>query len=83
MADELDAVIKQLAKTDEKINEVSQKLVILKHEYRRILDKKEKQNIKKKWDATQKKMDALEKKRRVIVEKKNEIEFKRKWKGWK
>jgi len=48
MAYELDAAVKQLSKTDEKINEASQQLV-LKHEYRRILDKKEKQGIKRKW----------------------------------
>ena len=83
MTDELDAVIKQLNQNDEKIDDVSKLLVVLKHEYRATKDRTIRKQVKEKWDLTQKKMDRLEKRRRIIVEKKNEIEFKRKWKGWK
>ena len=83
MADELDKVVKQLDENDEKINEVSKELVVLKHQYRTTKDSTIRSNVKSKWDKLQKRMDSLEKKRRRIIEKKNEIEFKRKWKGWK
>ena len=83
MPDELDELMKKLHQNDEKIDEVSKLLVVLKHEYRSIKDRTVRKQVKEKWDVTQKKMDRLEKRRREIVEKKNEIEFKRKWKGWK
>ena len=82
MTEEYDDVIKQLHQNDEKIDEVSKMLVVLKHEYRSTRDKVIRKEVKEKGDTTQKKMDKLEKKRREIVEKKNEMEFKRKWKGW-
>ena len=82
MTEEYDDVIKQLHQNDEKIDEVSKMLVVLKHEYRSTRDKAVRADIKKRWDLTQKKMDRLEKRRSGIVEKKNQIEFKRKWKGW-
>ena len=82
MADELDDVMKKLHQNDEKIDEVSKMLVVLKHEYRSTRDKVIRKEVKEKWDMMQKKMDKFEKKRREIVERKNEIEFKRKWKGW-
>ena len=83
MTDEYDDVIKQLNQNDEKIDAVSKMLVVLKHEYRSTRDKVVRADVKQRWDMNQRKMDKLEKKRREIVEKKNEIEFKRKWKGWK
>lgn len=83
MADELIDTIKNLDITDEKIDQVSKQWIILKHKYRSTKDSEIRQDIKKKWEKLQKKMDVLEKKRRKILEKKNEIEFKRKWKGWK
>lgn len=83
MTDEYDDVIKQLHQNDEKIDKVSKMLVVLKHEYRSTRDKVVRADVKQRWDMNQRKMDKLEKKRREIVEKKNEIEFKRKWKGWK
>ena len=83
MADELDKVLKQLDENSEKIDAVSKELVMLKHQYRTTKDRTLRVDVKSKWDKLQKKMDSLEKKRRGIIEKKNEIEFKRKWKGWK
>ena len=83
MTDELTEIVKKLNDNDEKIDQVSKQLVVFKHEYRSTRDKAIRSEIKSKWDKSQKKMDTLEKKRRVIIEKKNEIEFKKKWKGWK
>ena len=83
MVDELVEIIKLLNETDEKIDGISKQWVVLKHEYRSTRDAALKAEIKKKWDRLQKKMETFEKRRRGIIEKKNEIEFKRKWKGWK
>jgi predicted nuclease with TOPRIM domain len=83
MVDELAEIVKRLNKTDQKIDEVSKQWVLLKHEYRSSRDKLFKLEIKKKWDKLQKKMETLEKRRRKIIELKNEINYKRRWKGWK
>jgi len=80
---EMTKVVQRLNETDEKIDELSNQLVWLKHEYRRTRDGMLKAEIKKKWDKLQKKMDTLEKRRRKIIEKKNEINYKRKWTHWK
>ena len=83
MVDELAEIVKRLNTTDQNIDEVSKQLVLLKHEYRSTRDKLLKLEIKKKWDESQKKMETLEKRRRKIIELKNEINYKRRWKGWK
>ena len=83
MADELAEAVKRLDNTDKKIDEISKQWVVLRHEYRSTRDKVLKAEIKKKWDKLQKKMETLEKRRRKIIEEKNEIEYKKKWKGWK
>ncbi len=83
ISDELTALIQKLKESDRKIDEISKQQVLLKHEYRSTRDKVFKEEIMKKWNNLQKKMETLEKKRRKIIEKKNEINFKRKWKGWK
>ncbi len=83
MVDELAEIVKRLNKTDQNIDEVSKQWVLLKHEYRSTRDKLLKLEIKKKWDKLQKKMETLEKRRRKIIELKNEINYKRRWKGWK
>ena len=81
--DELTTLIQKLKESDRNIDEISKQQVLLKHEYRSTRDKVLKEDIMKKWNKLQKKMETLEKKRRKIIEKKNEINFKRKWKGWK
>jgi chromosome segregation ATPase len=83
MADELAEIVKRLDDTDKKIDEISKQWVVLRHEYRSTRDKELKVEIKKKWDKFQKKMETLEKRRRKIIEEKSEINFKRRWKGWK
>ena len=83
MADELAEIVKRLEDTDKKIEEISKQWVVLRHEYRSTRDKALKVEIKKKWDKLQEKMETLETRRRKIIEEKNEIEFKKKWKGWK
>ena len=83
MADEFAEIVKRLNDTDKKIDEISKQWVVLRHEYRSTRDKALKAEIKEKWDKLQKKMERLEKRRRKIIEDKNEIEFKKKWKGWK
>jgi len=80
---EMAKVVQRLNETDEKIDELSNQLVWLKHEYRRTRDGMLKAEIKKKWNKLQKKMDTLEKRRRKIIEEKNEINYKRKWTHWK
>ena len=65
------------------MDDVSKQWALLKHEYRGTRDVALKAEIKKKWDKLQKKMETLENKRRKIIEEKNEIEFKKRWKGWK
>jgi len=83
MADEFSEIVKRLNDTDKKIDEISKQWVILRHEYRSTRDKALKLEIKKKWDELQKKMEMMEKRRRKIIVEKSEIDFKRKWKGWK
>ncbi len=83
MADELAEIVKRLNDTDKKIDEISKQWVVLRHEYRSTRDKALKLEIKKKWDELQKKMERMEKIRRKIIVEKSEIDFKRKWKGWK
>ena len=73
MTDELTDAINHLNEIDKKIDQVSKQWIVLKHEYRST----------KNTTIRQKQMDSLEKKRRKIIEQKNEIEFKKKWKGWK
>ena len=68
--------------TEEKIDEISRQLALLRHEYRSTRDDEIKAEIMKKWDKLQKKMETLEKKRQKTIEEKNEIEFKSRWKGW-
>ena len=67
---------------EEKMDELSIHLALLKHEYRSTRDDAFKAEIMKKWDELQKKIERLEKKRQKIIEEKNETEFKSKWKGW-
>jgi len=81
--EEMAELVQRLNETDEKIDEISNQLVWVKHEYRRTRDGMLKAEIKKKWDKLQKKMETLEKKRRKIIEMKNEINYKIKWKYWK
>ena len=83
MVDELAEIVKRLDDTDKKIDEISKQWVVLKHEYRSTRDKALKAEIKEKWDKLQKKMERLEKRRRKIIVEKSEIDFKRRWKGWK
>ncbi|MCV0400731.1 MAG: hypothetical protein K5777_01930 [Nitrosopumilus sp.] len=83
MAENLDKVNEELKETDRKIDNVSKKWTILKHEYRSSKDPTLRTEIKKKWDKLQKDMERLEKERREIIEKKNDIELKNRWKGWK
>ena len=83
MADEWAEILKRLDDTDKKIEEISKQWVVLRHEYRSTRDKALKLEIKKKWDELQKKMERVEKRRRKIIVEKSEIDFKRKWKGWK
>ncbi len=83
MTDELAEIVKRLDDTDKKIDEISKQWVVLKHEYRSTRDKALKAEIKEKWDKLQKKMETLEKRRRKIIVEKNEIDFKKRWKGWK
>jgi len=83
MADEFAEIVKRLNDTDKKIDEISKQWVVLRHEYRSTRDKALKVEIKEKWDKLQKKMERLEKRRRKIIVEKNEIDFKRKWTGWK
>ena len=83
MADELAEIVKRLDDTDKKIDEISKQWVVLKHEYRSTRDKALKAEIKEKWDKLQKKMERLEKRRRKIIVEKSEIDFKRRWTGWK
>ena len=75
-------VINRLNETEEKIDEISRQLALLRHEYRSTRDDEIKAEIMKKWDKLQKKMETLEKKRQKTIEEKNEIEFKSRWKGW-
>jgi len=79
MVDELVEIVKNLNKTDEKIDEILQQWVVLKHEYRKTRDDMLKLEIKKKWDKLQKKMDTLQERRRIMVEKKNKINYKKRW----
>jgi len=83
MADEFAEIVKRLNDTDKKIDEISKQWVVLRHEYRSTRDKVLKVEIKKKWDELQKKMERLEKRRRKIIVEKSEIDFKRRWTGWK
>ncbi len=83
MVDEWAEIVKRLKDTDKKINEISKQWVVLRHEYRSTRDKALKVEIKKKWDELQKKMERVEKRRRKIIVEKSEIDFKRRWKGWK
>ena len=80
MADELVVIVKNLNKTDEKIDEISKQWAVLKHEYRKTRDDVLKLEIKKKWNKLQKKMYTLQERHRIMVEKKNEIYFKKRWK---
>ncbi len=64
---EMVKVVQRLNETDEKIDEISNQLVWLKHEYRRTRDGMLKAEIKKKWNKLQKKMDTLEKRRQKII----------------
>jgi predicted nuclease with TOPRIM domain len=79
MVDELVEIVKNLNKTDEKIDEIRRQWTVLKYEYRKTRDDMLKLEIKKKWDKLQKKMDTLQERRRIMVEKKNEIYFKKRW----
>ena len=79
MVDELVEIVKNLNKTDEKIDEISKQWTVLKYEYRKTRDDMLKLEIKKKWDKLQKKMDTLKERRRIMLEKKNEIDFKKRW----
>jgi len=83
MADEWAEIVKRLNDTDKKIDEISKQWVVLRHEYRSTRDKALKLEIKEKWDELQKKMERLEKRRRKIIVEKSEIDFKRRWTGWK
>ena len=83
MADEFAEIVKRLNDTDKKIDEISKQWVVLRHEYRSTRDKALKAEIKEKWDELQKKMERLEKRRRKIIVEKSEIDFKRRWTGWK
>ncbi len=83
MADEFAEIVKRLKDTDKKIEEISKQWVVLRHEYRSTRDKALKVEIKKKWDELQKKVERLEKRRRKIIVEKSEIDFKRRWTGWK
>ena len=83
MADEFAEIVKRLNDTDKKIDEISKQWVVLRHEYRSTRDKALKVEIKKKWDELQKKIERLEKRRRKIIVEKSEIDFKRRWTGWK
>ncbi len=83
MADEWAEILKRLDDTDKKIEEISKQWVVLRHEYRSTRDKALKLEIKEKWDELQKKMERVEKRRRKIIVEKSEIDFKRRWTGWK
>jgi len=67
---------------EQKMDELSIQMALLRHEYRSTRDVTIKVEIMKKWDKLQKKIERLEKKHQKIIEEKNEIEFKSKWKGW-
>ena len=67
---------------EEKMDEISIQLALLRHEYRSTSGNAFKVEIMKKWDELQKKIERLERKRQKIIEEKKEIEFKSKWKGW-
>ena len=79
MVDELVEIVKNLNKTDEKIDEISKQWTVLKYEYRKTRDDMLKLEIKKKCDKLQKKMCTLKERRRIMLEKKNEIDFKKRW----
>jgi len=70
---EMAKVVQRLNETDEKIDELSNQLVWLKHEYRRTRDGMLKAEIKKKWNKLQKKMDTLEKRCQKINSKNSQM----------
>ena len=76
-------VSKELIAANYEINEVSKQWTDLKLEYKNTKDHTKRAEIKEKWDQLQKKMKQLEMNRRKIIERKEEIEFNRRWKGWK
>ena len=82
-SDEIVELEQSLKETEEHVEKISKQWTLLKHEYRSTRDKTLKEEIKKKWDKLQEEMDTAKKRRRKIIEEKNEIEFKKKWKGWK
>ena len=77
--DESVKIDKELKKINERVDQVSNQLTVLKHEYRLTNDDALKLEIQKRWNELQKKMSTLVKKREKIVEKKNEIDYKAKW----
>ncbi|NNM36190.1 MAG: hypothetical protein HKO48_03640, partial [Nitrosopumilus sp.] len=67
MNTDLETVLNNLKKNNEKIDKVSKQLTIIKHEYRSSKDSQIREEIKKKWDNLQKEKEVLEKEHRKIT----------------